>query len=122
VGPDSSPRHQMAPGRRGFAVPVLLAPELRTGADEPLLTVKEVAARLQLSTATVYKLVDRGELACVRVANSIRVRAGVWAAYLAPCTLVVYQAPAGAFRAAPHGHSVMRPSPTQNPAVSIQFH
>jgi excisionase family DNA binding protein len=81
--PDSRQRQQMAPGQTGFAAPVLLAGVRGSGADEPLLTVKEVAARLKVSTATVYKLVDRGDLACVRVANSIRVRAGVLAAYLA---------------------------------------
>jgi len=38
-----------------------------------LLTVRDVAQRLGLSEATVYKLVDRGELAHVRVSNLIRV-------------------------------------------------
>lgn len=37
------------------------------GAADELLTVKEVAALLKVSTATVYKLVDRGELPHVRV-------------------------------------------------------
>ena len=41
---------------------------------EPLLSVREVAARLGVSTATVYKLCARGELAHVRVCNSVRVR------------------------------------------------
>ncbi len=39
-----------------------------------LLTVKEVAARLRLSTATVYALCERGDLAYVRVStHAIRV-------------------------------------------------
>jgi excisionase family DNA binding protein len=38
--------------------------------------VKEVAAELKVCTATVYKLVDRGELPHVRVLNSIRIRRG----------------------------------------------
>jgi excisionase family DNA binding protein len=38
-----------------------------------LLTVREVAARLRVSTATVYKLCERGDLGHVRVLNSIRV-------------------------------------------------
>ena len=39
-----------------------------------LLTVKEVAARLQVSTATVYALCERGALAYVRVStHSIRI-------------------------------------------------
>jgi len=38
-----------------------------------LLTVKQVAKRLQVSTATVYKLCEKGELAHVRILNSLRV-------------------------------------------------
>ncbi|MBM4363181.1 MAG: helix-turn-helix domain-containing protein, partial [Deltaproteobacteria bacterium] len=37
------------------------------------LTVREVAERLRVSAATVYALVGRGELAHVRVSNSIRI-------------------------------------------------
>jgi excisionase family DNA binding protein len=39
-----------------------------------LLKVREVAASLSVSTATVYGLCDRGELAHVRVSGAIRVR------------------------------------------------
>jgi excisionase family DNA binding protein len=42
-----------------------------------MLTVREVARLLRVSTATVYKLCARGELAHVRVLNSIRISAGV---------------------------------------------
>ena len=38
-----------------------------------LLNVSEVAAHLGVSTATVYRIVERGELAHVRVSNAIRV-------------------------------------------------
>jgi excisionase family DNA binding protein len=38
-----------------------------------LLTVRQAAATLQVSTATIYRLVERGELAHIRVANSIRI-------------------------------------------------
>jgi len=38
-----------------------------------VLTVRDVAAALSVSTATVYALVERGELASFRVMNSIRV-------------------------------------------------
>jgi excisionase family DNA binding protein len=38
-----------------------------------MLTVREVAAALRVSTATVYKLVAAGELGPVRVGNSIRI-------------------------------------------------
>ncbi len=37
-----------------------------------LLTAREVAALLSVSTATVYRLVERGVLPCVRVSNAIR--------------------------------------------------
>lgn len=39
------------------------------------MTVREVAEVLRVSTATVYKLVARGDLRHVRVRNSIRVPA-----------------------------------------------
>lgn len=38
-----------------------------------MLTVREVAAALRVSTATVYKLVATGELGHFRVGNSIRI-------------------------------------------------
>jgi excisionase family DNA binding protein len=41
-----------------------------------LLTVKEVAALLRVSAATVYAPVERGELPHVRVSNAIRVVVG----------------------------------------------
>ena len=48
--------------RSPFAAPVL----------QGFLTVREVAARLSVSTATVYKLCTRGELAYVRILGAIR--------------------------------------------------
>ncbi|MBK7858417.1 MAG: helix-turn-helix domain-containing protein [Archangiaceae bacterium] len=42
-------------------------------APPPLLTVRQVAERLAVSTATVYALVGRGELEHARVSNAIRV-------------------------------------------------
>jgi excisionase family DNA binding protein len=49
--------------------------EIGTGGACPrLLTVKEVAARLRVSTATVYRLCARGELAYARVStHAIRI-------------------------------------------------
>jgi excisionase family DNA binding protein len=38
-----------------------------------MLTVRQVAARLGVCTATVYTLVEHGDLAHVRVSNAIRV-------------------------------------------------
>lgn len=43
------------------------------GLSDPLLTVREVAERLRVSTATVYTMCQRGELEHTRVGNSIRV-------------------------------------------------
>jgi len=43
-------------------------------ANDDLLTVKEIADELRVCTATVYKIIDRGELPHTRVLNSIRVR------------------------------------------------
>jgi len=38
-----------------------------------LMTVREVAAALRVCTATVYSMIERGELEHVRVSNAIRV-------------------------------------------------
>lgn len=54
----------------------------RGSKDERLLTVAEIADRLSVSTATVYKLCDRGELAHVRVLNAIRVGEADLAAFV----------------------------------------
>jgi excisionase family DNA binding protein len=64
----------MVPG--GVATPLLrdsssVLASLRVG----LLTVREAATVLRVSTATVYKLCARGELAHVRVLNVIRIPA-----------------------------------------------
>jgi excisionase family DNA binding protein len=40
-----------------------------------MLTVKEAAALLRVSTATVYKLCERGQLQHLRVGNAIRLPA-----------------------------------------------
>jgi excisionase family DNA binding protein len=46
------------------------------GVPGALLTVREVAARLRVSRATVYRLVRAGALPVLRVSNSIRIPAG----------------------------------------------
>jgi excisionase family DNA binding protein len=54
--------------------------EVATG---PLLTVKEAAERLKVSTATIYALCEAGRLACVRIStHSIRIAEADLAAYL----------------------------------------
>jgi excisionase family DNA binding protein len=47
--------------------------EVLSGGSDNLLTVRQVAERLQVSPATVYKLCERGELEHVRVGHAIRV-------------------------------------------------
>jgi excisionase family DNA binding protein len=47
-----------------------------------LLTVKEVATVLRVSTATVYAMCERGELVHARVSNSIRVSVEALAFFL----------------------------------------
>lgn len=39
---------------------------------DELLTVREIAAHLKVSTATVYKIVEAGQLRTIRVGESIR--------------------------------------------------
>jgi excisionase family DNA binding protein len=48
-----------------------------------LLTVRQVAGILNVSTATVYALVERGDLCHTRVSNGIRFTPGQVEAYLA---------------------------------------
>ena len=48
----------------------------------PYLTVREVAARLRLSTDTVYRLCESGGLEHVRVSNAIRVADADLSAFL----------------------------------------
>ena len=50
--------------------------------EERLLTVAEVADVLRVSTMTVYRLIQRGELAALRVGRSYRIRAGALDEYL----------------------------------------
>jgi len=44
------------------------------GGRERLLRVPDVAERLGVCAATVYRLCERGELPHIRIVNSIRVR------------------------------------------------
>jgi excisionase family DNA binding protein len=45
------------------------------GSRDALMTVREVAARLRVSRATVYRLVHSGALQSVRVSNAVRIPA-----------------------------------------------
>jgi integrase len=58
---------------KSFGTPVVPAPQATVALPRPLLTVRQVAETLGVSTALVYALVNRGELAHTRVSNAIRV-------------------------------------------------
>jgi excisionase family DNA binding protein len=91
--PHSSACHPLSPFSRQFATHLLPADSevkgaggqhlraLRGGAED-LLTVRQVATGLSISTATVYKLVERGELPHVRISNAVRVAPEDLAAFL----------------------------------------
>jgi excisionase family DNA binding protein len=51
--------------------------------DEPFLTVREAAARLRVSTATLYDLLAAGRIDHYRVANAIRVLASAMTRFIA---------------------------------------
>ena len=75
--PDSNELQQKAAICKDFA-PILLPKKslslaARAGGHERLLSVAEVARRLGVCGATVYKLCARGHLDHVRVLNAIRV-------------------------------------------------
>jgi len=51
-------------------------------AERALLTVKEVAETMRVSTMTVYRLIKAGELAAIRVGKHFRIREGDLTRYL----------------------------------------
>jgi len=70
------PSQALARNRQHFAASLLQgAGGLRAldGGRDRLLSVRQVAARLGVCTATVYKLCESNELAHVRVLNAIRI-------------------------------------------------
>jgi excisionase family DNA binding protein len=50
--------------------------------DRGLLTVREVAAEMRVSTMTVYRLIKAGELPAIRVGKHFRIKGGDLHAYL----------------------------------------
>ncbi len=73
---------RLLPGLCKPSSPTVNLRAVRGGAED-LLTVREVAARLAVSTATVYALAKRGEMPHVRVSNAIRVAPEDLEAYVA---------------------------------------
>jgi len=76
------PSHPLPGFRQDFTAPLLppaggqtAARAAREKGAERYLTVREVADLLKVSTATIYDAVKRGDLAHVRVSNSIRIPA-----------------------------------------------
>lgn len=53
-----------------------------TFASEGLLTVREVAEAMRVSTMTVYRLIHAEELPAIRVGSNLRIRRADLAAYL----------------------------------------
>ena len=64
----------IGPGGRFHGAPVVRTPGLPfVAGSSDWLTVREAAVRLKVSRATIYALVERGELPHVRVGNQIRI-------------------------------------------------
>ncbi len=68
---------------RPFGIPLVSSSDGAAAALEPLLTVREVAKTLKVSTSTVYQACADGGMAHVRVSNAIRVSPDGLAEYLA---------------------------------------
>jgi excisionase family DNA binding protein len=79
-GGAEAPRTAQGPGAAAKAPPIAsTAPTLADlgslyGGRDRLLRVAEVAEHLGVCAATVYRLCETGELAHVRIVNSIRIR------------------------------------------------
>ena len=83
----TAPNRPAAPLLQGTNAPATAGAPLRVvdGGRGNLLTVRAVAGRLGVSTATVYKLVAQGDLPHARVSNAIRISPDDIAAYLVRC-------------------------------------
>ncbi len=68
-----------------FGAPVVRELPPDPGPHERLITVRVVAARLGLSSASVYKLFQRGELRGMRIAGAIRFSPQVIDEYVTRC-------------------------------------
>jgi excisionase family DNA binding protein len=51
-----------------------MTPPGRSNSVEPLLTVEDVAARLQLSVRSIRRLIAENKLCVIRIGRSVRVR------------------------------------------------
>lgn len=55
------------------ARPLRPRPDLWREPAPTLLTVNEVAARLRVSKMTIYRVIEQGDLAAIRIGRSLRV-------------------------------------------------
>jgi excisionase family DNA binding protein len=62
------------------------AARIRPSAFAALMTVAEAAAAFRVSTKTIRRLIARGELACVRIGRSIRLRQEDLSYYVTACS------------------------------------
>jgi excisionase family DNA binding protein len=69
-------------GKWKFLAAGLLQVPKRAAPLETLLSVREVAAQLSVSPATVYQLCAKGQLRAIRVSNSLRICPGDLKAYV----------------------------------------
>lgn len=81
---DVHPSSRRVPGSAPTSVTHLVPGRLRVidGLRDRLLSVRDVAARLNVSVATVYGLITRGELPHLRISNAIRIRPSDLDAYI----------------------------------------
>ena len=85
---DSHSAPPEAPVSKVFVSGLCLENRLKTGgrdAPDRLLSVKQVAERLSVTTATVYGLCAAGRLPHVRILNVIRIAPSDLAAFIASC-------------------------------------
>jgi excisionase family DNA binding protein len=68
-----------------FGAPVVRELPPDPGPHERLITVRAVAARLGLSSASVYKLCQRGELRGLRIGGALRFSSQVIDEYITRC-------------------------------------
>ena len=85
--PRSDLRHDLAPFFRRLGpnwVQCLSSKHFSArGSQEALFSVRQVAQLLGMSTATVYRLCERGDLQHFRISNAIRVSADDLSAFVA---------------------------------------
>lgn len=60
-----------------------MSENMRNSVSEPLVRVTEVARRLNISRSLAYRLVQQGDLPCIRINHSVRVRASDLDEYVA---------------------------------------